>query len=145
MSDTLIETSGSATIMKSIHKKITRKFLLLFLFVVIFAFFAWLIVDNLISIWRGYKNYKSNVAAKDAIKQVSDNDPRNPANDDEKYNNPIAPARRPKTSGDNSAIENTVNTIKSKYKPINDLLKKQSHGKGDIIDEKIMSAQYDDY
>lgn len=136
--------TSSETIMKSLTQKMSRKWLLLSLFLVISIFFLWLLVINIKTMVKDYREYKANIAANAAAKQISENDPRNAVHDNERYNNPKR-AGVSKLIGDNASIQTTIDTIKSKYKPVNDLLRKQTNGKDDIIDEQILSSEYDNY
>lgn len=125
-----------------IKKRLTRKWMMIFIFIAVLAFFSWLIWINVADIMQNYKTYKENVAAQDAASVLPESDPRNTAADNETYD--TSTLTQPQTKVDNSTIQTNIDNMKALYKPYNDILKKQKDSK-DIIDEKIIAPEYDNY
>jgi hypothetical protein len=133
--------ASDRTIMHKIRSMTSKNYILLMIFLGVLAFFSWIIFDSIREIYKIYKAYlensQSGIVVDETKKKMSSND------DDEVY-----------TAGDDYGADNTMSVDKirvnlsaklAKYKDYNTLQKQQSKDPQDIVDEKIMMPQYDDY
>lgn len=120
----------------------SANWLVLVLFMLVALFFGWVVISNIIAIYRVYVQYKDNVSfkLKDADGFIQDT--TDPAYDDEVYDNPgeqSDPLYR-----DNDYIRKSLVDLRKKYSKFNVQLQKSNHGE-DVVDEKILSSSQDDY
>lgn len=120
----------------------SANWLVLLLFGAVVLFFGWVIISNIISIYRVYVQYKDNVnfKLKDADGFIQDT--TDAAYDDEIYDNPgelSDPLYR-----DNDYIRKNLVDLRKKYSKFNVQLQKSNHGE-DAVDEKILAPSQDDY
>ena len=112
------------------------------IFVVLFIFFAWVILSNLNTIYIVYMQYKENVRYK--LKEVDGYlyDPANPAYDDEVYNR-----SRDKTDplyNDNAYIQKNITRLRQQYQKYNEMLRKNNLSE-DVIDQHMVDPLADNY
>ena len=137
-----VDSEAMSMNLKIISDRLKRKWMLLTVVVIVIAFLSWLIFNTLREVWMIYKRYKDNVNEK---KQVLVDTNINPVFDDEVYNNPPKDPNQFQEEDVGAAIRKKLDSIKSEYKEFNKTLRESKPGSQDIVDEKIMSSQYDDY
>jgi hypothetical protein len=119
----------------------SSNWMVLLLFGALLIFFGWVIINNIVSIYRVYTQYNDNVnyKLKDADGYIQD--PTDPAFDNEVYNSPQGsdPLYR-----DNSYIRKNITDLRKKYQKYNVELQKADKGE-DVVDEKVLSNMDDNY
>lgn len=119
----------------------SANWMVLLLFGGLLTFFGWVIMSNVVSIYRVYMQYTDNVSYK--LKDVDGylQDPSDPAYDNEVYNSPSGsdPLYR-----DNAYIRKNIVDLRKKYKKFNVELQKADKGE-DVVDEKVLSIDQDNY
>lgn len=119
----------------------SSNWMVLMLFGALLIFFGWVIISNIVSIYRTYSQYTDNVnyKLKDADGYIQD--PTDPAYDNEVYNSPVGsdPLYR-----DNAYIRKNIVDLRKKFQKYNVELQKADKGE-DIVDEKVLSNTQDDY
>ena len=128
------DSSALANILK-IQKRLTRKWMQIGVFLIMMAFLTWLIWTNIREIINIYNTYKQHVYTKDTAKVVIYTE-----EDNETYN--VFTSTVPVVN--NATIQTNIDKLKLLYKPYNDILKK-TKDTADVVDEKIISPEYDDY
>jgi hypothetical protein len=144
-----INSASSTAQIKMVIKLLGKKWMMLTIFIIITLFFGYLIYINIISIIDSFNKYKQHVYDKassspNPTARIVQYTP----DDDEVYDglSKIEKHKLRSTSMvDNSTIIKSMETIKSDYKPYNDLLKQYNPKSQDKVDEKIMSSEYDNY
>ena len=132
-------TSGAVQNLKKVSKRISQQWMILLLFSIIFSFFTYLIFDNCRKIFSRYKFYIANMSSQ----SKNSMNPDGKYNDNEVYDKNYKVGTNKLTNNDN--IVSSVENIKSTYKTYNDLIKRHDPESQDIIDEKMISSQFDDY
>lgn len=142
---TAVSETNAVQIAKVI-KMIRHKWLIFLVFVVIIIFFAYLIYSNVHAIWSLYANYKKQKldANQVAVAVAAVSNGITSIDDDEKYEVPAAVDQKSDTI-DNKVIRQNIASIKQTYGDYNKLVKQYNPESSDLVDEKIMSAAYDNY
>ncbi len=119
----------------------SSNWMVLFLFGILVIFFGWVIISNIMSIYRVYTQYNDNVSYKLKDADGFIQDPTDPAYDNEVYNSPQGsdPLYR-----DNSYIRKNIVDLRKKYQKYNVELQKADMGE-DVVDEKVLSNTEDNY
>ena len=119
----------------------SANWVVLLLFGGLIVFFGWVIMSNIVSIYRVYMQYSDNVSYKLKDADGFLQDPSDPAYDNEVYNSPSGsdPLYR-----DNSYIKRNIVDLRKKYKKFNVELQKADKGE-DVVDEKVLSVENDNY
>jgi hypothetical protein len=138
-------SSVSSTNLQKIGKRLAHRWLLLGLFIIIVSYFMYLIYTNVLSIRNSYYTYKENADAKGKAIATNSRVTSNTADDDETYDRPPPLENKKQLSIDNSTIITNMDNMKTKYKPFNDLLRQHDPKTKDLIDERIVAQEYDEY
>ena len=133
-------STASITLMK-IRQRVNKKWLLIAIFSIIASFLVYMIYTNIVTIKDTYKQYVDNLEEK---KQAIANNPISSTNDNEIYEYETK-VKSDIPSEWNTAIKSSIGKIKSDYKNFNKALQEQKPGTKDIIDEKMLASEYDNY
>lgn len=133
---------SNATLSEKIGKSLKNKWLSIVIFLAIFGFFIWQIYVNAAGLLSTYLEYRKNIGIVNM--QKAKMHPQSLTDDNEVYNNPAPDTSIPQSSS-NDAIKKRISDIKTEHTEYNRALNKDKPGSGDVVDEKIISSQYDDY
>lgn len=133
--------------LKMLSERVNKKWMLLGIFVILFSYLVYMVFINLKDVYDVYLKYKQNVREKQQVRASATNQQKmNPRFDNEIYDNPAkvaVPVDYDKDVG--KAIRANLDNIKTEYKEYNKLLRESKPKVKDYMDEKILSAEHDDY
>lgn len=133
--------------LKMLSERVNKKWMLLGIFVILFSYLGYMVFINMKDVYDVYLKYKQNVREKQQVRASATNQQKmNPQFDNEIYDNPAkeaVPADYDKDVG--KAIRTNLDNIKTEYKEYNKLLRESKPKVKDYMDEKILSAEHDDY
>lgn len=111
-------------------------------FIVMSAFFVWVSMSSVNTIYKVYTQYKENVRYR--LQEVDGylQDPTNPAYDNEVYDNPGG--KTDPLYNDNAYIRKSINQIRKRYQQYNVELRKSEKAE-DVVDDTIVADDHDDY
>lgn len=133
--------------LKMLSERVNKKWMMLAIFVMLFSYLGYMVFINLKDVYDVYLKYKQNVREKQQVRASATNQQKmNPQFDDEIYDNPAKVAVPADYDKDVSkAIRANLDNIKTEYKEYNKLLRESKPKVKDYMDEKILSAENDDY
>lgn len=130
--------------MKALSTRINKKWMLLIICVMILSFMAYIIFINISDILKIYRNYKDNVQRKEPISEMSS--VRSPLYDNEVYN--AQPEDDNYVSDEAKIIRKNIQ-LQLKNEDVRlynkQLLERNPKYEEDVIDEKLLSPEYDNY
>jgi hypothetical protein len=131
--------ADKATKLAEISKIQNHNWVLLIVIILIVAFFTWQIYLNMKAIWKVWSEYSSNE------KTIKSNKMNASDNDDETYDAPARLSEQPISTTNNANISNSITKLKEQHKHYNTALKQVDPNSGDVVDERILSADHDNY
>lgn len=131
--------ADKAKSLADIGKIQNRNWVLLIVIILIVLFFTWQIYINMKAIWRVWSEYSSNEKTTNISKMnVADND-------DETYDAPAGFSEQPISTTNNANISSSITKLKEQHNHYNTALKQANPNSGDVVDERILSADHDNY
>jgi hypothetical protein len=143
----LTKDTGLELKLRDLSGLLNKKWMLLGIFLMLISYLGYMVFINLKDIYNVYLKYKQNIREKQQVRTSETNEQRmNPQFDNEIYDNPSKVEVPPDYDKDvGKAIRTNINNMKTEYKEYNKLLRESKPKVKDYIDEKILSAEHDDY